>query len=126
MAEDHDPMEQGVEQQEWQPDDGHHVNDMNKEAGVEEEQPTTEQESSHGQHLHPVKQQKQEDDVHYLNEEVEVKEGLKTVEQDEQADADIGVIGVEKEKELPVVEPDEVGEDGIEGAGVEVDVQWAV
>ena len=48
MAEDHDPQEQGVGEQEWQMDDGHHVNDMNKEAEVEEEQPTAEQESSHG------------------------------------------------------------------------------
>ena len=126
MAEDHDPLKQSVGGQEWQVDDGHHVNDVNKEAGVEEEQPTAEQESSLGQHLHSVEQQKQKADVHYVNEEVEVEEELKTVEQDEQADADIGVIGVEEEEGQLVAEQDGQEDFDIEGEEVQIQIQGAV
>ena len=123
MTEDHHPLEQGVEGQEWWVDDGHHVDDVNEEAGVEEEQPTAVQESSHVQHLLPVEQQKQD---HYVNEEVGVEEELKTVEQDEQADADIGVTGVEEEEGQLVAEQDVQEDFDIEGEEVQIQIQGAV
>ena len=73
-----------------------------------------------------MEQQTQKDDVHYVNEEVEVEKGLKAVEQDEQADADIGVIGVEEEEGQLAAEQDVQEDFDIEGEEVQIQIEGAV